>query len=473
MNKIFTTQSGNKYLYSTKNSEFYYMPPFMDNVDDVYYQQKAAFWKEHGVFENLNPELTSEINPDRIIHTIANTRQILFEVTENCNLKCKYCFYGKYYNNHDERIAQNLSEKKAKYILDYFINIWNSNKNLSYKNVIGIDFYGGEALLNFPLIKYIVEYLDSINLKQMQFSYGMTTNGMLLHKHMDFIVKHDFRLMISLDGNKRHNIHRTTKNGKNSFDTIYRNTCLLREKYPDYFTKKVTFNAVLSKDNNEKEIRDFFWKEFRKDVMISELNLLGLNKKYVKDFFNTLFKKKTDWQKLQQEEISIRENKQIKVTDSIIQYAVFIDAYCGNSVNLIQDLFVKNKISQKMLPTGTCLPFDRKIFITTNGKILPCEKIGQDFVLAHVSENGLHIDLTEIAEAYKRKYDKIRKQCSVCARWKNCGQCMLSINEVNEEINCPIFTPWNKALDYFSDLLSYAEKHPYLYEIIIKNVIFK
>lgn len=473
MDKIFTTHAGNKYLYSPKNSEFYYMPPYMENTDDAYYQRKLAFWREHGAFEEARPELTSEIDRERIAHTLANTRQILFEVTDSCNLRCEYCFYGKYYSNHDERVAQNLSVEKVKYILDYFVKAWNSDENLSYQNVVGIDFYGGEALMNFPLIKYIVEYLESLHVKQMQFSYGMTTNGMLLHKYMDFIAKHDFRLLISLDGNKRHNVHRITPNGKNSFDTIYRNACLLRDKYPDYFAKKVSFNAVLNKDSDEKEIRDFFWTEFKKDVMISEMNLLGLNEKYVKEFFNTLFKKKIDWQQLLQEEISLRENKEIKVTDSVIQYAIFIDAYCGNSVFSIQDLFMQNTTAQKLLPTGTCLPFDRKIFITTNGKILPCEKIGQDFVLAQVSDGGLHIDLAEIAEAYKKKYDKIRKQCAVCARWKNCGQCMLSIQEVDGKINCPIFTPWNKALDYFSDLLSYAEEHPDLYEIIVKNVVFK
>ena len=61
------------------------------------------------------------------------------------------------------------------------------------------------------------------------------------------------------------------------------------------------------------------------------------------------------------------------------------------------------------VPTGTCLPFSRKMFVTVNGKILPCERIGQQFALGIVSEESVNLDLQAIANKYNAYYAKMEK----------------------------------------------------------------
>jgi uncharacterized protein len=71
------------------------------------------------------------ISPNNIKQVLANLRQITFEITDACNLKCKYCGYGEFYEDYDKRENINLPIEKAFAILDYLFDLWQSNINLS------------------------------------------------------------------------------------------------------------------------------------------------------------------------------------------------------------------------------------------------------------------------------------------------------------------------------------------------------
>ena len=120
--------------------------------------------KENGYFEKLkntigyNGRLNSSIKKEGL----GNCCHIILEVTDACNLNCKYCGYGNYYDDYDKRRNKNLSFKKVKNLLNFLIKYWNSDNNKSENTRIHINFYGGEPLLNFPLIKEIVDYLIDI-----------------------------------------------------------------------------------------------------------------------------------------------------------------------------------------------------------------------------------------------------------------------------------------------------------------------
>jgi uncharacterized protein len=93
---------------------------------------------------------------------------------------------------------------------------------------------------------YCVEYVDNkLPGNFRHFTFSMTTNALLLHKYMDFLVEHNFSLLISLDGDKENTSYRVDQKGNPAFETIVKNVNLLRGKYPEYFDKKVNFNAVL------------------------------------------------------------------------------------------------------------------------------------------------------------------------------------------------------------------------------------
>ena len=115
----------------------------------------------------------------------ANTQQITFEVTERCNLNCKYCGYGSLYNNKDPRHNNNLTTNDALALLRKIKELWSKGYDVSGPSVIHISFYGGEPLLNMSLIRQIIDYVESeMKTFSKDFQFSMTTNAVLLRKYI-------------------------------------------------------------------------------------------------------------------------------------------------------------------------------------------------------------------------------------------------------------------------------------------------
>jgi sulfatase maturation enzyme AslB (radical SAM superfamily) len=74
---------------------------------------------EHGALQNKEISFITKPNPEDVKIKLANLRQLLFEVTDGCNLKCYYCGYGELYNNYDKRLSKKLSYEKVKTVIDY------------------------------------------------------------------------------------------------------------------------------------------------------------------------------------------------------------------------------------------------------------------------------------------------------------------------------------------------------------------
>lgn len=64
-----------------------------------------------------------EITENDIKQQLVNLRQITFDVTDACNLQCKYCCYGDLYDGYDNRVSMYLSFQKVRRILDFLFNI--------------------------------------------------------------------------------------------------------------------------------------------------------------------------------------------------------------------------------------------------------------------------------------------------------------------------------------------------------------
>ena len=106
--------------------------------------------------------MTTFLTPNHIRHSLANLPILTFEVTDSCNLKCKYCGYGEFYNDYDERKNQNLPFVYASQLLDYLADFWNSNRNISSDRNVYIGFYGGEPLLNMEFVEKVVDYVEKM-----------------------------------------------------------------------------------------------------------------------------------------------------------------------------------------------------------------------------------------------------------------------------------------------------------------------
>lgn len=141
-------------------------------------------------------------------------KAMCLHVSHDCNLRCKYCFAGQGIYGGKPQI---MSFEVAKAAIDFLIDKSVGRRNLE------LDFFGGEPLMNFDVVKKTVEYARSLEKKHGKvFRFTMTTNGVLLNEEIgDFLNKEMNNVVLSLDGRKEVNdAMRPNAGGKGSYDTI-------------------------------------------------------------------------------------------------------------------------------------------------------------------------------------------------------------------------------------------------------------
>ena len=141
-------------------------------------------------------------------------KALCLHVAHTCNLNCSYCFasQGKY---HGDRAL--MSIEVGKRAMDFLIENSGTRRNLE------VDFFGGEPLMNFDVVKQIVAYARSIEKeKGKNFRFTLTTNGMLIDDDViDFCNKEMSNVVLSLDGRKEiHDRLRVDYKGNGSYDVI-------------------------------------------------------------------------------------------------------------------------------------------------------------------------------------------------------------------------------------------------------------
>jgi uncharacterized protein len=146
--------------------------------------------------------------------TAGVVKALCIHIAHTCNLNCEYCFasQGKY---HGDRAVMNFEVGKR--ALDFLIENSGTRHNLE------VDFFGGEPLMNFEVVKQMVAYARSIEKeKGKNFRFTLTTNGLLIDDDViDFANKEMSNVVLSLDGRKEiHDRFRVDYAGNGSFDKI-------------------------------------------------------------------------------------------------------------------------------------------------------------------------------------------------------------------------------------------------------------
>lgn len=406
------------------------------------------------------------LNKEVICNNIRNLTQVTFEVTDACNLQCKYCGYGELYEGYDTRECKTLPIEQAYSLLEYLYGNWQQSDS-HYKKTY-ISFYGGEPLLNMDFIRGVVGWIMNHQIPQCDFVFTMTTNGMLLDRYIDYLVEHDFKILVSLDGNRENDGYRVDFSGSPSFDRVFANVKSVQQRYPDFFEKNMEFNSVLHNLNDYQCIITFFQKEFNKIPSISELSISGVKEERKEEYLKMRNDKFGSFNKVLDKE-RLKKSLFMGVPEISI-LCTYLHAHSGNVYYSYRDLLVDQE-NRMWYPTGTCLPFGKKMFVTVNGKILPCERIKQEYALGHVDEKGIIIDIDGIVDMYNQFYSKYIPQCSKCYHNNTCKHCMFQNADLHTKAKCPTFMNKESFELYESDQLRYLSKHPFLYKRIMAEVI--
>lgn len=141
-------------------------------------------------------------------------KALCLHIAHDCNLACKYCFAeeGEY---HGRRAL--MSFEVGKKALDFLVANSGSRVNLE------VDFFGGEPLMNWQVVKDLVVYGRSLEkTHNKKFRFTLTTNGILLNDEiMEFLNKEMANVVLSIDGRKEVNDRmRPYRGGQGSYDTI-------------------------------------------------------------------------------------------------------------------------------------------------------------------------------------------------------------------------------------------------------------
>jgi len=348
------------------------------------------------------------INEEILKNRIKKLPQLIFEVSANCNLRCKYCIYNNNYLNQRELTPLNMSFETAKKGMDYLYSIIKDRKDKS----LSLSFYGGEPMLNFKLIQDIFEY-GKILFVGWNLFYNMTSNLTLLNDSiLEFIVKNNIAVMVSLDGDKEnHNSKRVFINGNGTFDTVIKNLEKIKTYNEDYFKRKISFSTVFSFDLSLQKLSHFFnTYELIKSMRMRFSAVSTFDTTYYdvypfkKDEFQMDFKEvflQIKEKILKQEELSGFE---ASVFNSFKQIG---DALNGRAYNTLG---------------GSCL-FDSRLYIDAEGRFHACEKINNKFPFGNV-ETGFDYDkMITIINDYIRT---VKEVCSNCNLKFLCTKCFAS-----------------------------------------------
>lgn len=349
-----------------------------------------------------------------------NVQCVLLEVTEKCNLRCKYCIYNPSHPNFREFGHKNMEWDIAKKAVDFL----KSHSEETKKRYVG--FYGGEPLVNYDLVKKVIEYSKKIFNNNVTFS--MTTNATLVTEEIaEFLAENSVSLTISLDGPKEiHNSNRIFVNGEGTYDKTKLGTLKIFEAYKKRdIVSNVMFNMVVEGPDYlekystiQKFLNNADW--IPEDINLSMSSIEGPNEdckyclpesKEERELTKGWMHATSVWEKEYKKDN--KENRMSLITDSEMDKAMYI----------IHNRILVNKPVENYGMNGCCVPGERRIYITVNGEFKHCEKVGDIPSLGNVY-NGF--DVEKIRKVYVEDFAKeASKYCKECWAVNLCSLCYM------------------------------------------------
>ena len=280
-----------------------------------------------------------------------NRQQLILSVTENCNLRCKYCaYYDTRYIQKENKVVK-MSFEIAKCAIDSYI----THSEWAEKRCIA--FYGGEPLLNLDLIKQCVDYVNSLNLnKEMMFL--ITTNAVLITEEVaEFLYRNRFNVNISLDGPQIiHDRYRIDAYGQDTFDRIMNAINYLLKIDFEFYKTHLYFLSVLAPPKSLKSILDFF-SLMPFGNQYSRLIVTKHMEDVLRDMYDTGYVDEPDI------------NTDCYPREMIVKM---------NNIERVRKILNQNPIlNNNISPGAYCLPIVRRLFVAADGGYYICEKCDQ------------------------------------------------------------------------------------------------
>ncbi|ABY92654.1 radical SAM protein [Thermoanaerobacter sp. CM-CNRG TB177] len=406
-------EKANVYITNDKKILFDLNKYDIYEIDDETFNlfEEIYFEVEKGVLfdENINESTPKKKEIYELLFRFRNynssgereTTQIRIHTSNECNLKCKYCYanHGDY-NQGQAIMTEEIAEKVADFI------------KLNFPKVKVIVFFGGEPLLGFKAIGKICEKMGK------ETHYIVNTNLTILNEEIiKLINEYSINVTGSIDGPKEiHDLNRVYKrNGRGSFDIVRHNARKLMEETEYFDTVDAVYTLPAQKKYSKHQIAEYLYKEFK-------VKYIAIGDVITED--ETL--------KVEKEKVQDIEKEVEYVFDNIIaDRFIYLNEY---SLPLIS--FFSKSYNDNFCTTGIS-----NITITASGDIWPCQLF--------IGRNEYHmgkIDFNDITNFDFKKFNKVSdnfykikksrfSECQKCIARYWCVKCLGAIQKNNLEEN--------------------------------------
>jgi uncharacterized protein len=387
---------------------------FEQNIDKLDKYIKQGFFKRTKLFEIEHP-LTDSI--EELIDNRAE--QLILQVTQNCNLRCSYCFYGQ--GNYDNRThsSKRMSFETAKKGIDYILNHSSNLEN------VYISFYGGEPLLEIDLIKKCIEYAEE-KVEGKKITYSMTTNGTLFNREVvELFDKYDFQIVISLDGTKEmHDLNRKFVNGKGSFDMIMDNIKDIKNWYPE-FANRIMFNTVIAPKSDFSCVKNFL--EHDEVIGNSFVSANTVNDLYTSNDYSNYDEKFYIANSYGEFKLLLAVLGRL---DKKFASKIFQERF-NHTIKTYQGLVDKGGMPRRAHPGGPCIPGVHRIFVNVNEDIYPCERVSESSKPMNIGNLEKGIDIEKAVKLIN--IGKLTEnECKSCWAFHYCDMCAAFADDIDE-----------------------------------------
>ncbi len=366
------------------------------------YAEICGLYKEGQIFsEDCYKSIAENWNKNSVV------KALCLHVAHDCNLRCKYCFAdtGVFHGNRGLMSAE--TGRKA---IDFVIANSGDRRNIE------IDYFGGEPLMNFDIVKEITEYAkEQGKLHDKNFRFTVTTNGVLLNdKIKEYINENMSNVVLSIDGTKETNDRmRCRVDGSGSYDDIVPKFLdIAKSRHQDNYYVRGTFTAYNT--------------DFAKDVI--HLADLGFKQTSVEP----VVAPQSEDYALTDEHIEKVSEEYDKLTEEYIKR--YDEGRGFNFFHFMVDL-ERGPCAIKRL--SGCGAGHEYLAVAANGDIYPCHQFvgNTDFLMGNV-RNG-KID-REIEQKFEKSNIYTKEKCADCfAKFYCSGGCSANAYNFNGDINKP------------------------------------
>lgn len=334
-------------------------------------------------------------------------KALCLHVAHDCNLRCKYCFAdtGEF---HGGRCL--MSAETGKKAIDFVIKSSGARKNIE------IDYFGGEPLMNFGVVREITEYAKAEGEKHgKNFRFTVTTNGILLNEDIKkYINENMSNVVLSIDGTKETNDRmRYRVDGSGSYDSIVpKFQDLAESRNQDRYYVRGTFTA--------------YNKDFAKDVI--HLADLGFKQTSVEP----VVAPETEDYALTKEDIPVIFREYEKLTEEYIKR--YKEGKGFNFFHFMIDLDQGPCVVKRLSGCGAGHEY---LAVAPNGDIYPCHQFvgNNDFLMGNVDSGTID---EKIKSYFEKSNIYTKEKCKNCfAKFYCSGGCCANAWNFNGDINKP------------------------------------